>query len=211
MNTEKMDFGKYASTWDESPGRVKLAGELAAAVKDSLSLTPDMDILDFGCGTGLVTLQLASSVRSVTAVDSSRGMLDTLESRIAEKGITNVKTLYVDLDEGHKLDGEYHLVLSSMTLHHIKEIRPVLEMFHAVLKRSGSVCLSDLDPEGGRFHSDNQGVFHFGFDREKIRDLLMEAGFNNVEDRTAATVVKPAPEGEESAFTVFLITAKKVS
>jgi hypothetical protein len=84
-------------------------------------------------------------------------------------------------------------------------------MFHAVLKRSGSVCLSDLDPEGGRFHSDNQGVFHFGFDREKIRDLLMEAGFNNVEDRTAATVVKPAPEGEESAFTVFLITAKKVS
>ena len=211
MKNDKMDFDKHAASWDESAGRVKLAGDIAAAIRESIVLTPDMNVLDFGCGTGLVTLQLASSVRSVTAVDSSQGMLDALKAKVAEQQISNVRTQYVDLDQGHVLEGQYHLVLSSMTFHHIKDIKPVLTQFRTILAPSGSLCLADLDPEEGKFHSDNQGVFHFGLDRAMVRGALLDAGFDHVQDRTAAVMVKPRQAGGERAFTVFLITAAKAA
>ena len=34
-----------------------------------------MDALDFGCGTGLVTLKLQPFIHSITGVDGSQGMI----------------------------------------------------------------------------------------------------------------------------------------
>ena len=60
--------------------RVKLATDVAGAVSAEVRLAADMDVLDFGCGTGLLALQLQPYVRSITGVDSSQGMLDVLGS-----------------------------------------------------------------------------------------------------------------------------------
>ncbi len=76
MSTELRDFDKEAALWDENPGRVKVAKDVAAAILQNVTITADMRALDFGCGTGLVTLQLQPLVKSITGMDSSRGMLD---------------------------------------------------------------------------------------------------------------------------------------
>ena len=52
-----------------------------------------MDALDFGCGTGLVTLQLQPFLHSITGVDGSQGMIDILKQKIEKKNLTNVKTV----------------------------------------------------------------------------------------------------------------------
>ena len=52
--TEKRNFDTAASTWDEEPRRVKLAGNVAAAIIDTIQPNRTMDVLDFGCGTGLI-------------------------------------------------------------------------------------------------------------------------------------------------------------
>ena len=57
--TQRRDFDAAAAAWDEEPRRVKLAGEIAAAICAKLPLSAEWDALDFGCGTGLVTLQLS--------------------------------------------------------------------------------------------------------------------------------------------------------
>jgi precorrin-6B methylase 2 len=57
MSSEKRDFDKEAAAWDEQPARVQLAGDVAAAIVRQVTLRTDMDVLDFGCGTGLLTLQ----------------------------------------------------------------------------------------------------------------------------------------------------------
>ena len=54
MKNQPRDFDKQAATWDENPGRVKLAEDVAGAVAQQVALLPDMDGLDFGCGTGLL-------------------------------------------------------------------------------------------------------------------------------------------------------------
>ena len=127
MNTEKRDFDKEAATWDEAPARVKLANDIVAAISDEIVLTSNMDVLDFGCGTGLLTLRLQPVVRSITGVDSSQGMINVLNAKIDKQNLPNVRTQYIDNEEGDIPEGNYDLIVSGMTLHHVKEIRPLLD------------------------------------------------------------------------------------
>jgi 2-polyprenyl-3-methyl-5-hydroxy-6-metoxy-1,4-benzoquinol methylase len=209
MSRKERDFDKEAASWDQEPGRIKLAKDVAKAIKDEIEITPTMDALDFGCGTGLLTLQMQPLVRMITGIDSSRGMLDVLRSKVQDRNLSNVRIQLKDLARGDSLEGTFHLILSSMTLHHIREFSPLLNQFSKGLLPGGHLCIADLDPDDGRFHSNNEGVFHFGFDRSVLRQAFMEAGFGSIRVHAAATLEKPVPEGGTCAFTVFLMTGQK--
>jgi len=208
---EKRDFDKEAAKWDQNPARSKLADDIIRAVSEQIVLTPDMDVMDFGCGTGLLALRLQPHVHSVTGVDSSKGMLDIFNEKIAKQKLNNVSTVLVDLDKGDVLTGSYDLVVSNMTLHHINEIRPLLAQLYKVTAPGGHVCISDLDLDGGQFHGDNMGVFHFGFDRAALQEDFVEAGFDGVRSINAAEMVKPGANGEMRRFSVFLMVGRKRS
>ena len=205
MQDVKRDFNKEAAQWDENPGRVKLANDVADAMIREASPTAEMDVLDFGCGTGLVTLRLQPLVRSILGADSSEGMLGVLDGKIRSHGIKNVRTKLVDFEKGGRIQGAFHLIVSSMTLHHVPEPAALFREWRNLLLPRGRVCFADLDVEDGSFHTDNTGVFHKGFDRAHLARLLAEAGFSDIRDVTAATVKREG--GRE--FPVFLIVASK--
>ena len=209
INTKKRDFDQESVNWDQVPGRVKVAKDIAHSMIQEITLTPEMDVLDFGCGTGLLTFSLQPFVRSITGVDSSQGMLDVFKTKIKEQNLNNVKAEYIDLDKGDVLMGSYNLIVSSMTLHHIKNITPLLKQFYSILRPSGQLAIADLDLDDGKFHSNNDGVFHFGFNREELRLIFMDAGFQNIQTRQAAEIEKPVSDGKNRIFTIFLMTARK--
>ena len=120
LSANKRDFNKEANIWDDNPLRVKLANDISKSILQEIVLLPRMDIMDFGCGTGLMTIQFRGRVRSITGFDSSEGMLAVFKKKIVEKKLTGIETHYIDLDKGRRLKGKYHLVVSSMVLHHIK-------------------------------------------------------------------------------------------
>jgi ubiquinone/menaquinone biosynthesis C-methylase UbiE len=209
MTSEKRDFNQAAATWDENPGRVKLARDIADSMINNLPITRDMNAMDFGCGTGLLTVRLQSLVRSITGIDSSQGMLDILNRKITKLQMSNVKTMLVDIEKGQPLTGNYQLIVSSMTLHHIAEIKPILAQFYNVITPGGFLSIADLDSDDGQFHEDKTGVFHSGFDRNVMRQYFSEAGFDNITDATAATLTKPSLSQRIQKFTIFLITGRK--
>ncbi len=209
MNNEKRDFDSAAASWDENPNRVRLARDVAAAIKEQVAITSAMNVADFGCGTGLLSLQLQPLVHSLTGIDSSQGMLDVLQEKISRLQLANVHTQLVDLDRGDVLPGSYDLIVSNMTLHHIENVAPLLREFHRVLTPGGTLCITDLDLDGGLFHEDNTGVFHFGFDRQDLRKAFAEAGFADIRDTTATEIVKPGKSGENLKFPVFLMTGRR--
>jgi len=209
MNTEKRDFDKEAASWDAKPSRIKQANDVFKAIAGLVILNPTMDVLDFGCGTGLVTVQFSPLVHSITGVDSSRKMLEVLQSKIADQHLNNVKTQFLDFDKGGVLEGRYDLIVSSMTFHHVRDIEPLLAQFHKITAPSGTLCVADLDLDDGQFHANKEGVFHSGFDRPALRAAFVEAGFKDVRDGAAAEVMRPNPDGVIRRFTVFLIVGRK--
>jgi len=209
MKSQQHDFDKKAATWDENPTRVKLAEDVVHAIKQQVTLLPDMEVLDFGCGTGLLAMSVLASVKSVTGVDTSQGMLDVLEAKAQRQGLSNVYTRH--LNPGDCLPGAYDLIVSSMTFHHVENTEALLAQLFQTLKVSGKICVADLDLEPGTFHDDNTGIFHFGFDRDALRNLFMKAGFSNVKATTATEIIKPNFKGELRSFTVFLMVGEKLA
>ncbi len=207
-NTSK-DFDKEAAEWDSNPGRVKLAHDVGAAMIKEINFTNNMEVIDFGCGTGLLTLKLQPLVKKITGIDNSRGMLTMLENKVKSQKLGNVNTQYVDFDKGHRIEGLYDVVVSSMVLHHIPESLAVFKEWISLLRPNGQVCFADLDTEDGGFHGDNTGVHHRGFDRAHLKQLLLDAGFSNVRDSTATTVIKQKDAQSKLEFPIFLITAMR--
>ena len=206
---EKKDFNKEAAQWDANPGRVKLANEVADAIIREAAPANNMEALDFGCGTGLVTLRLQPLVRTIIGADSSPGMLGVLEGKIRTQGLKNVETRLVDFDKGDLIEGRFNLLVSSMTLHHVPDTARLFKQWHDLLLPGGLLCFADLDAEDGSFHGDNTGVFHLGFDRDHLNKLLLAAGFRDIRGTTATTMLRDVAGKGEKAFPVFLIVARK--
>jgi ubiquinone/menaquinone biosynthesis C-methylase UbiE len=155
-------------------------------------------------------LRFAPGVRSLTGADSSEGMLGVFRDKATRLGLANVRTLRVETEAAALPDGPYDLIVSSMTLHHVRDTAALLRVFHRSLRPAGRLCLADLDPEGGAFHgADAEGVFHNGFDRAGLRQALEAAGFSGIADTTAAEVVKSVRDGGTRRFTVFLVSAHR--
>jgi tRNA (cmo5U34)-methyltransferase len=209
MSDNKRNFDKEAAQWDENPVRVKLATDVCIAIRKTVPVNNSMRVLDFGCGTGLLTLGIAPFAGSVTGVDNSKGMLAVLREKIARQDLRNIDTLFLDLDRGDSLTGNYDMIMSSMTLHHVERIPALLKQFHKILAPDGYLCIADLDPDKGLFHPDNKGVFHLGFERTDLYQAFMEAGFDRISDTTAAEVSKPISSEEMKRFSVFLMTGRK--
>ena len=208
MNTPSY-FNHSATSWDTDPNRIELAKAVGEAILREAPLTKEMDVLDYGCGTGLIGLFLLPQVRSVTGADSSDGMLDVLRKKIKDGDIQNMQCIRLDLDHAPVPEGRYHLIVTSMVLHHAVDTARVLAAFRQMLHPKGLLCVADLDKEPGLFHTPEAAtsVHHLGFDRAELKAQLVRAEFKNVRDMTAHSIRKPVQGGGELDFPVFLMTA----
>ena len=209
MQNKKRDFDQAALTWDEKPQRVRLAQDIFRSLAAAVDIQRGMKALDFGCGTGLLSLQVLKRTGTVTGADTSAGMLNVLESKARSAGLSGVTTILLKSEDGEGLGGSYDLITSSMTFHHVRDIPSLVKRLAGLLNQGGTLCVADLDPDNGNFHDDNTGVFHYGFPREEIMKHFADAGLNEVKSSDAAVVVKKNEAGESANFTVFLVTGKK--
>jgi 2-polyprenyl-3-methyl-5-hydroxy-6-metoxy-1,4-benzoquinol methylase len=209
MKQERRDFESVAARWDSNPGRVRIANEVASAIRREVALSPHMAVLDYGSGTGLLSLQLLQLVGSVCGADSSPAMLEVMANKIASQNLPNATTQFVDFENGAHATGSYDLIVSSMVTHHVPDTAALFTEWFRLLNPGGQIAFADLDTEDGAFHGDNTGVFHLGFDRTHLRKLLLEAGFTEVQDSTATTVRKEVEGQGKREFPIFLIVARK--
>lgn len=87
----------------------------------------DSTVLDIGCGPGILSIPLASRVKSITALDPSENMLDILKKHIKEKGIYNIKTVESCWENAApELIGKHDYVIASYSLM-MRDIVPALK------------------------------------------------------------------------------------
>lgn len=210
QSENKRDFDAAAKNWDQEPRRLKLALDVLDAMRREIPLSPAMEALDYGCGSGLITLGIQPLVGRVTGADSSRGMLEVLTGKVRDQGAGNVSTILLDL-ETQRLEGSYDLIVSSMTLHHVKDVPALVASLAGALRPGGWLALADLETEDGRFHDDATGVLHQGFSRDFLAGAFSRNGLADVRVVTAATIEKPADSGAVRQYPVLLCIGRKPS
>lgn len=199
-------FDKAATDWDKKERRVQLAAKISTGIA-RLPLSSEMDAMEYGCGTGLVGLSLAPNLGHLTTIDTSQGMLDVLQEKITEQGISNVQPFRCDLlaDNYNK---RHDLIFCAMTLHHIKDVETLLQRFAKLLNKNGYLAVADLALEDGSFHDPSvKGVHHHGFDSEQLTTILTAAGLVDIKSEIIHTLSKG--EEDEKDYPVFLLTAHK--
>jgi len=190
MDKKRPDFDSRAAQWDNLPRRVALANAVVDAIICEADPQPEMRMLDYGCGTGLITLGLLPLVKDAVAVDSSHGMLEQLEVKSHEAGISNLQTMFIDLDQEWHLPEGVDLLVSSMTMHHVPEVAPLLVHFRESMNPGAQLCIADLQQEDGSFHDDAAGIPHKGFAVDEMEKFFLEAGFTAVRTVPVMSVQK---------------------
>ena len=165
----KHDFNHKAETFD-SPKNIFLANLVCQAVEKQIDLLSDKEILDFGGGTGLLTLPLAKQVKSVTLVDISEKMLEQARLKAEQQDIKNIQFLEQDLLK-NPMEQEFDLIVVSRVLHHMPDLDEALSLFHQHLKEDGQLLLADFTKTGANHH---------GFDLAELEKQLIEHGFSSV-------------------------------
>jgi cyclopropane fatty-acyl-phospholipid synthase-like methyltransferase len=198
----KDHFAHKASSYEQNKDRVDNVAQIASAMLGKILFAKSMHVMDFGSGTGLLLERIAPHVGKITAVDVSTSMNAQLREKQGRIGC-ELEMLELDLEKS-PLDKKFDGIISSMTMHHIKDIPGMFKKFHAMLNEGGFIAIADLDREDGSFHSEDTGVHHTGFARDEITKVAESAGFRNVEITTASVVNKP-----QGDFPVFLLTGIK--
>lgn len=203
------NFDERAKDWDSDSKKMERAHVVADAIRKAVPLSKDMTVLEYGCGTGLLSFMLQDDLGQITLADSSQGMLDVLSKKIANSGVTNMHPVKLDLETDPLPAEKYHITYSLMTLHHVHDARGILKKFYGLLEPNGYLIVADLDKEDGTFHTDGTTDVHKGFDRNELQEWVETAGFGNVRFSTAYEIRKEI-DGKEKAFPVFLMVAQKL-
>ncbi|MDD3342744.1 MAG: class I SAM-dependent methyltransferase [Sulfurospirillaceae bacterium] len=201
METKKDYFDQKSKTYEKESKRVNNVQNIGDAILEKLAYDKNLThLMDFGSGTGLLTAHIAPHVKKITTVDISTSMNEQLR---AKKLLCELEMLEIDLTKS-VIEGTFDGIISSMTIHHVEDVQALFHTFYCLLNQGGTIALADLETEDGTFHTEDTGVFHFGFDQEEFAILAHKAGFQNIAIEIVSVAQKPYGD-----YPIFLLTAHK--
>ena len=159
-------FNHKAESFD-SPKNIFIADLICKEVEKQIVDFSDKRILDFGGGTGLVSLPLATQSKSVTLVDISDKMLEQARLKVEKQAIDNVYLLQQDLLT-NPLNQLFDIIVVSRVLHHMPNVEKTLAMFRNHLVEDGQLFIADFV---------KTDVNHHGFHLDELEENLSQNGF----------------------------------
>lgn len=166
------------------------------------SLLPPLDVVDFGCGTGVLTVELARWARQVIAIDRSDSALSNAKAEAARLGLSNIRFLLADLHELPLPSASVDLVVASQSLHHVDSVERVLAEGARLLRPGGRMVVLELLPHDEEWVRTRIGHQHLGFNPEELEAAMKRVGLE-------PPVLVPGPRAATSPFKAFLLTATR--
>ncbi len=146
-NDNREWFQDWANEYDSTLGKVKRHHKLLDLVVRTSGVKKGDNILDIGCGTGLLSLKfLARTDCTITAIDSSAQMLRIFQEKIETCNLTG--KIHCIQESAEDMDFEFNqfdIIASTVSLHHVKRKLPVVEHIHDYLKDGGRFVIGEID------------------------------------------------------------------
>ena len=147
MNYSVKFWDKIAERYSKQP----IADEAAYLKKLQVTqeyFQPDMEVLEFGCGTGATAIVHAPYVIHIRAIDVSSEMIKIAKGKAKAQNINNVTFEQLSIDELTVADETFDLVLGLNILHLLENKEEVIAKVYKMLKPGGifvtsTSCLGD--------------------------------------------------------------------
>lgn len=143
-DSEKYTHGHHASV--VAAHAVRRASEAAAFVLPQLK--SPMRLLDFGCGPGTITVDLAEHLLpdgSVVGIDSSEEVIDQAQSNADEKGVTNIEFAVNSVYDTGYSDDSFDAAYAHQVLQHLSEPVRALNEVRRILRPGGICAVREVD------------------------------------------------------------------
>ncbi|KOP68145.1 methyltransferase type 12 [Bacillus sp. FJAT-18019] len=176
-NTDK--FEMIANTYD-TPERIQIAQASSDALREYIVDSKSKKAIDFGCGTGLVGMNLIDDFDSMLFVDTSPNMIQQIEHKISDLHIHNAATLCFDIEKEDLTDVHADYIFMAQVLLHIHDIELVLSRLYHVLNDGGHLLIIDFN-KNENVASD---LVHNGFDQAKLTDMMTQIGYRHIQSKT---------------------------
>jgi ubiquinone/menaquinone biosynthesis C-methylase UbiE len=179
-NTDK--FEMIADIYD-TPERIQIARVSSNAIREYLVDAKSKSAIDFGCGTGLVGMNLISDFNSMLFLDTSQNMIHQIEQKISSSNIQNAATLCFDFEKDSLSDLHADYIFMAQVLLHIKDIELLLSRLYKILEENGHLLIIDFD-KNEKIASD---MVHNGFDQTELKEVMTKIGYRNIKSKTIYT------------------------
>lgn len=177
MDTKEI-FEQMADRYDTDE-RMEISKIIAVEIRNELSDTQNKIALDYGCGTGLVGLELVDLFDKMIFVDTSPKMVEQVQNKLKTKSIKNASTLCCDFCTTPLTHTVDYIIMAQVLLH-VKEYTELLKRLYDSLNENGHLIIIDFD-KNERIVSD---MVHNGFDQTSLIDQLKEIGFTKAKAYT---------------------------
>lgn len=202
------DFDDKAKLWDQNQMHLERTRSVAEEMLKRISIDSSMKALEFGAGTGLLSFFLKDRLASVTLMDTSVEMLQMAESKLTAGDYGRIKTVHFDLEKQEYVGENVDIIFSQMVMHHIADVKSMLEKFYKMLSPGGYLAIADLYTEDGSFHGPEVDVHH-GFEPDTLASQLKVLGFDQISASQCFVIKKKTVTGDFREYPVFLLTAMR--
>ena len=124
-----------------------------AAYRTKLEVTreyfrQDMQVMEFGCGTGSTAIAQAPFVKHILAIDISSKMIEIARAKAAESGIDNVEFKQATIEELGAESQPFDAVMGHSILHLVEDRDDTIARVYRMLKPGGvfvsnTACIGD--------------------------------------------------------------------
>ncbi len=149
-------WDEMAAGWDtRADTRLYAERAFASWERKAAALVSDLEnsrVLDFGCGTGLLTEKLAPVCGHIVAVDTAAAMIDVLQNKVVEKHIGNITPLVISIAaetirENSEFSEKFDLIVASSVCGFLPDYNLTLRDLSSALKPGGLFVQWDWSSE----------------------------------------------------------------
>lgn len=176
MSDLKTHFNETSKHYDNLVKKtIPKYDEMIEALVNSIPEKENLRILDLGCGTGNISLQVLERFpdAKITCLDISDKMIEVAKEKLA--GYENIEFVLGDFTIVDIID-DYDAIISSLALHHIRDENDKRQMYQCIydsLKQDGVFYNADVMEANSKYNSKLN---------EKIADKYMAENQLTVED-----------------------------
>lgn len=199
-------FDKVAQTWDSNPIHIKRTEAIAENFRQIIPQKSNLTALEFGSGTGLLSIAMKDYFSEIILFDNSKEMVCTTIEKLADADIYHIIPMFFDLEHKDYNLKTFDVIFTQMALHHVVDVEKILSKFYKLLNNNGILVIADIFKEDGTFH-DQEFTGHLGFEPEKLAEILIKIGFTNPNFMQCFEIQKP---NNPNKYPVFFMAANKI-